>query len=101
MVFVNANATVVLPAQVEVDVFGDDESSGRPVAVLVARVDLVAFLAGFFADEAGCVVAEKGFDGEEAAADNDEVGFNDTDFESAWMSLSCQWGGGRAGMNVS
>lgn len=73
---VNANAAVVLPAQVEVDVLGDDESARGPVAVLVDGVDLVTLLAGFLANQAGRVAAEEGFDGEEAAADDDQVGFN-------------------------
>lgn len=76
----NANATVVLPAQVEVDVFGDDESPRGSVAVLVVRVDLVAFRARFLADQVGRVVTEEGFDGEEAAADDYEVRFDNTDF---------------------
>lgn len=80
-ILVNANTTVVLPAQVEVDVFGDDESPGRSVTVLVSRVDLVAFRARFFADQSGRMVTEEGFDSEEAAADNDEVGFDDTVLE--------------------
>lgn len=75
----NANATVVLPAQVEVDVFGDDESARGSVAVLVRGVDLVAFRAGFFADQSGRVVAEERFEGEETAADDDEVRFDNTD----------------------
>lgn len=74
----NANATVVLPAQVEVDVFVDDESSGGSVAVLVRGVGLVPIRRGFFADHGGRVVTEKGFKGEETGADDDEVGFDHT-----------------------
>lgn len=73
----NANATVVLPAQVEVNVFGDDESPRSSVAVL-GRVDFVAFRAGFFANQGGRVVTEERFEGEEAAADDDEVRFDNT-----------------------
>lgn len=66
----NANTTVVLPAQVEIDVFVDDKSPGVSMAVLIGGVGLVAFRGGFFADQGGRVVTEKRFKSEEAGADD-------------------------------
>lgn len=90
---VNAHAAVVLPAQVEVDVFGDNEAARGPVAVLVHGRHLVAVRAQFLADQRGRVVAQKGFDGQEAAADYHEVGF---DHAEGWVS-GVEKGGGPDG----
>ena len=79
----DAHAAVVLPAEVEIDVFGDDEGAAAAattgamvrVAVFIGGVDFVGV--GFFADKGGGVVAEEGFQREEAAADDHKVGFDD------------------------
>ena len=68
-VLADAGAAIVLPTQVEVDVLGDNKATRGAVAVFVRRGDLVA--AWFLADDAGGVVPEERFQGQEAAADYD------------------------------
>lgn len=74
-VLADAGAAVILPAQIEVDVLGDDEAARGAVAVFVHRGYFVA--AWFLADDGGGVVSEERFQGEEAAADYYQVGFDD------------------------
>lgn len=79
-----AGGSLVLPAEIEADVLGDDETfAARRVIVGAARV-----AGALFANEGRRMLAEKRFDGDETAADHQQVGFDDTRIQSAQTETS-------------
>jgi hypothetical protein len=78
-VMMAAGGILVVPAKIEADVLGDDHAfAARHVVVGVARV-----VGALFANERRRMMAEKEFDGDETAADHEQIGFDDTRIRSA------------------
>lgn len=73
-----ARRILILPAEVEADVLGDDEPfAAGGLIVAVPRIRRL------FADEPRCMVAKERFDRDETATDDQQVGLNDTRIGSA------------------
>lgn len=71
---VAAERTVVLPAEVEADILGDDQAfAARGVVGTVTRV-----LGALLPDEPRRVVTHEGFNRKKTAADDQQVGLDDT-----------------------
>lgn len=67
-----AGGGFILPAEIEADVLGDDEPfAARGLIVAVPQIGRL------FANQPRRVVAQEGFDGNETAADDKQVGFDD------------------------
>ena len=73
-----ARCILILPAEIETDVLGDD----KPFAAwgLVVIIGRIGWL---FANEPRRMVAQEGFDGNETATDDQQVGLDDTGYGSA------------------